>query len=351
MQVCYKHFSKSILLLFLTCSFLHGQVSTAKEQQTASIMFYNVENLFDVTNDPEKADDDFTPEGARRWTYSRMRQKMNNISRVLLNAGGWDLPVIVGLCEVENSWVLNTMLRETGLDKLHYRSIHFDSPDLRGIDVAMLYRRNRFELAEARPVPVDFGKDERPTRDILYVKGVLDELDTLHILVNHWPSRLGGAALSHWKRKHAAMVVKSFTDSLMNLNPGALVILMGDFNEPPRSDLFRHDLNAGKLDDNTLLISPALYLQVGQGTLKYQHAWEIFDQIIVSRSFFSNTSPIKMNEPVLKIVDLPFLLERDAAMGGTRPFRTYNGFKYAGGFSDHLPVLIELEVKGNLPVE
>lgn len=321
-----------------------AQTNAAKRDSIAGIMFYNVENLFDVVNDPETNDDEFTPDGNRRWNYSRIRQKFSNLNRVILNAGGWNLPVVVGLCEVENSWVLSAMLRETGLYNLGYRYVHYDSPDLRGIDVALLYRRERFKVQASRPVEVNFGPGERPTRDILYVKGVLDNADTLHILVNHWPSRLGGAAASQPKRRHAALVVKSLTDSIRNVHPDALLIVMGDFNEPPRSAIFTNDLNAGRLEDDVWLISPALYLPPGKGTLKHGHAWEVYDQILISRPFFERKSPVQMDKPLMRIVEIPFLFQPDATHGGTKLFRTYEGFKYTGGYSDHLPVWIDLVV-------
>ncbi|TCO06801.1 endonuclease/exonuclease/phosphatase family protein [Natronoflexus pectinivorans] len=333
-----------ILLLFWFNQSVCCQFRASDTDTIAGIMFYNVENLFDTRNDPDKRDDDFTPDGVRRWTYSRMREKFNNIGRVILNAGGWNLPVLIGLCEVENSWVLNAMLRETGLDNLHYRVIHYESPDLRGIDVALLYRRDRFKVYESRPIPVDFGPNERPSRDILYVKGVLDQSDTLHVLVNHWPSRFGGAAVTQWKRQYAARLTRQISDSIRMVNPQALLIVMGDFNEPHKSDLFLKDLEVGLLEDDVWLISPALKIPPDVGTLKHQHAWEIFDQIIISRSFFDGSSPIYMSEPEMRIISLPFLLERDEQMGGVKPFRTYVGFRYAGGYSDHLPVWIDLVV-------
>ncbi|WP_052345535.1 endonuclease/exonuclease/phosphatase family protein [Alkaliflexus imshenetskii] len=333
-------------LLFFTSIHLHtsAQTGAAKRDSTAGIMFYNVENLFDVVDDPKTNDDEFTPDGNRRWTYNRMRQKFSNLNRVILNAGGWNLPVVIGLCEVENSWVLSAWLRETGLYNLGYRYVHFDSPDSRGIDVAMLYRRERFKVYASRPVEVNFGPGERPTRDILYVKGVLDDADTLHVLVNHWPSRLGGAAASQPKRRHAATVVKNLADSIRNVNPDALLIVMGDFNEPPRSPIFLNDLKAGKLEDDVWLISPALYLPPGKGTLKHGHAWEVFDQILISRPFFEKKSPVQMNKPSMRIVEIPFLFQPDDVHGGTKLFRSYEGFKYTGGYSDHLPVWIDLIV-------
>ena len=315
-----------------------------KEDSIVGIMFYNVENLFDIQDDSLKNDEEFLPVAPRRWTYSRMKQKFTNISRVILNAGGWNLPVIIGLCEVENSWVLSSLLYETGLYGLGYRYVHHESPDERGIDVAMFYRTNHFSVINSTSYVVDFGENDRPTRDILYVKGILKETDTLHLFVNHWPSRLGGAIATHPKREKAAMTLKSVCDSIMSVIPDAKIIIMGDFNEEAKSEIIRDKINAGDKDDELPFVNLALHAKGAEGTLKYQQTWSVFDQIIVSGSLLNNKSSIRLKEPVQHIIALPFLLEHDPVYGGQRPFRTYSGFRYIGGFSDHLPVLIELEI-------
>jgi len=320
-------------------------VSNQKNDTVVGIMFYNVENLFDTYKDSLKNDEEFLPSSSRRWTYKRMKQKFTNLSRVILNAGGWNLPVIIGLCEVENSLVLNLFLKETGLYDLEYRFIHYDSPDQRGIDVALLYRRNNFKILESKPYNVDMGVGERPTRDILYVKGLLLNTDTLHLLVNHWPSRLGGTVASSPKREISAHTAKKISDSIQFYNHNAKIIIMGDFNEAPDNIMMTEILRAGKKNDTLKFINLALHAEGAQGTIKYQHQWSIFDQIIVSKSLMNDTSKIKIHKPVQKIISLPFLFEADPAFGGQRLFRTYSGFKYTGGFSDHLPVWIDLSVK------
>jgi len=238
--------------------------------------------------------------------------------------------------------VLHGLLHETGLFELGYRFVHHDSPDRRGIDVALLYRRDGFEVLTSFPIEVALENGQRPTRDILYVKGVLDSSDTLHVLVNHWPSRRGGVATTQANRRRAAIVLNNAVDSIKNANQNALVILMGDFNEPPRSDIFRYDLKAGSLEDETWLINLALSIPKGKGTLKFRHAWYVLDQMIVSRPFFEQSSGIFLADPVMRIVDLPFLKERDELFGGQRPSRTYRGYRYTGGYSDHFPVWIDL---------
>jgi hypothetical protein len=341
--------------LFIAVLFSFAQLNAQSEkkvsglieptERSAGVLFYNVENLFDVSNDSLKKDAEFTPMGLRRWTYGRMLDKFRKICRVILNAGKWSPPVLVGLCEVENSWVLNLMLDETGLRQMGYRVLHFDSPDERGIDVALLYLQDRFHVVKSEPVLIDFGPGERATRDVLYVKGVLDGLDTMHVLVNHWPSRYGGSAATQWKREFTAQKVRMFTDSLLAQDLHSLVLLMGDFNEPHHSDLFSEYMGSGMLEDSVCMVSPALYLPVEAGTIKYRHLWQIYDQIMVSRSFFEADKSIFIEKPMMQILDFPFLLERDDQFGGVKPFRTYLGMRYHGGYSDHLPIWVELKTK------
>ena len=311
----------------------------------AGVMFYNVENLFDIKNDSLKNDEEFLPEGPRRWTYTRMKSKLTGIARVILNAGEWNPPVLVGLCEVENRWVVSNLIWETGLNNLGYRFVHFESPDERGIDVALLYLESRFKVLKTYPVSIDLGEQNRPTRDVLYVKGLLDRTDTLHVMVNHWPSRLGGVASSHWKRETAAKRVKQIADSVFQINSKALLLLMGDFNETPDSELFKDILQAGGVDDDGIMVNMALSLNKNIGTIKHQQIWSIFDYIMASRSLVDGSSVIQLNESDMNIIDLPFLLETDPVYGGLKPYRTYRGFRYQGGFSDHLPVWINLMVK------
>ena len=340
-----------LLVVLLFPAFVFTPFSTNSTVQNndsiVGIMFYNVENMFDTYHDSLKNDSEYTPTGSRRWTYKRLKQKFTNISRVILNAGGWNMPVIVGLCEVENDRVLNSFLYESGLYNLGYRFIHYDSQDERGIDVALLYKQDSYNVIESRPVKVDLGKSERPTRDILYVKGLLLEKDTLHILINHWPSRLGGAIASSPKREITAKTAKNICDSLLLYNINAKIIIMGDFNEDPDTQIMTDILGAGKKTDSFNLVNLALYSEGFQGTIKYQYTWSIFDQIIVSKSLLDESSKIRMNKPTQTIISLPFLLESDPTYSGQRPFRTYSGYKYVGGFSDHLPVWAELRWGSN----
>lgn len=310
----------------------------------ATLMFYNVENLFDVENDSLVNDEEFLPEGLRRWTHNRMKEKFRRISRVILNAGMWNPPVVVGLGEVENSRVLKYMLYDTGLANLGYEIVHYDSPDERGIDVAFLFLSSRFVVSESYPVSLEAPAGLRPTRDILYVKGVIDKADTLHFFVNHWPSRYSGAAATQKCRLQAARKLRYLTDSLQRANTAPHIVIMGDFNEVHSSRLFTDYVGVGGRDDKTPFYAPSLELPPASGTLKYRQSWQVFDQIIVSRTFLEADSKVQLAKKSLNILDFPFLLERDEVYGGQKPFRTYLGMKYHGGYSDHLPVSIELNI-------
>ena len=197
-------------------------------------MFYNVENLFDVFNDSLTNDDEFTPEGERHWNNYKFYKKLNNLSKVIIGIGEWNPPSVIGFCEIENRFVLNKLIYETPLKNFDYKIIHSDSPDRRGIDVAFLYRQSKFEPFLLLPVPIHFPDNpESKTRDILYVKGILNKTDTIHFFVNHWPSRYGGYEDSKPRRMCVASVLRSKVDSILSVNHHPNIIIMGDFNDEP----------------------------------------------------------------------------------------------------------------------
>jgi len=199
-------------------------------------MFYNTENLFDSFDDSLTQDEEFTPMGARHWTWEKMNQKINGIYKTIIAVGEWNPPVFVGLCEIENGFVLNRLTHETPLVKYDYRIVHRESPDPRGIDVALLYRSDLFDLQESKFFRVFFpDQPNRKTREILYAKGVIDGVDTLHVFVNHWPSKLGGELESTSGRFAAANTLKQKVDSIKIFYPDARILIMGDFNDEPES--------------------------------------------------------------------------------------------------------------------
>lgn len=312
------------------------------------LMFYNVENLFDPYDDSLKADEEYLPAGMRGWTYNRMKKKQINIAKVLLAVGGWEPPEIVGFCEVENRMVLNGLVNDTPLKNFGYKIVHRESPDPRGIDVALIYRPDKFKLLTNMPIRVRFPFDTASrTRDILYVMGTVSDKDTLHIFVNHWPSKFGGAMATIPKRNYVGAMLRTKVDSLTALNPNAKIIIMGDLNDSPSDESVRKALGANM--DSTSVKTGDLYNMLGgtsiswnRGTIKFQESWETIDHIIIGTSLFPDAKGLRVKKLGLTIFDAPFLLQKDDVWYGKKPFRTFYGAKYLGGFSDHLPVYIDL---------
>jgi hypothetical protein len=306
------------------------------------VMFYNVENLFDPREDSITSDEEYQPTGMRGWTSSRLKQKQINISKVVLAVGGWEPPDLIGFCEVENFSVLYGLTNYTALKNFGYRIIHFDSPDPRGIDVALLYRPEKFRVLQSVPVKIRFPFDTAArTRDILFVKGIACKRDTINIFVNHWPSKYGGAMATIPKRNYVASVMRKYADSLLSVNPNSNILIIGDLNESPFEEGVNKVLRAKM--DSTNLAADDLYnmlagagLSWNRGTIKFHEAWDAIDHMIVSRPLLSHTTPHSLH-----IFDAPFLLQDDEAWFGKKPFRTYYGAKYIGGFSDHLPVYMD----------
>ena len=304
------------------------------------VMAYNVENLFDCKRDSLKDDSEFQPDASRRWTYGRYRDKLAKLSRVIAAAdGGEQAPDLVALCEVENERVLTDLTRGAPLKELGYRYLMTDSPDERGIDVALLYQPGRFRVVEHRALRIPRMEGHRPTRDILHVAGRMATGDTLDVFVCHFPSRASGVRHSRPYRIHAAGVLKHHCDSLMAVRREPRIVVAGDFNDVPEGSLLRDVLGAGKPDDN---IAPhRLYnLMAGKkpGTYRYRGEWSVFDHILVSGLLLDARAGIHTSCDDAAVVAYPFLLERDVKYGGFKPFRTYVGPRYVGGYSDHLPV-------------
>ncbi len=317
-----------------------------RDADAMRVMFYNVENLFNPSEDSAVADEEYQPTGMRGWTFSRLTRKQINIAKVALAVGGWDPPELIGLCEVEDRVVLNGLIYETPLKSFGYRIIHRDSPDPRGIDVALLYLPEKFRVLQSYPITIRFPFDTAArTRDILFVKGIACKSDTVNIFVNHWPSKFGGAMATIPKRKYVASVLRRQVDSLLDVNPNANILIMGDLNDSPYDESVSKilaakmdSLNLGPHDLYDILAGAGLSWK--KGTIKFREEWETIDHMIVSRPLLSYTTPHS-----LQIFDPPFLLQDDEAWFGKKPFRTYYGAKYIGGFSDHLPVYMDFKFK------
>ena len=319
-------------------------------ESTYRVMFYNVENLFDTKDDTLKNDDEFLPEGERHWDNHIFYKKLNNTAKVIISVGGWQAPAMVGLCEIENRYVLNQLVYETPLKNFGYSIIHRESPDWRGIDVAMLYRKELFTPDTFFIISVHFPFDPNSaTRDILYVKGRLDD-DTIHLFINHWPSRYGGYMETKPKREFVAGLVRHKVDSLFNENPENKIIIMGDLNDGPTDESVSGVLKAlpETVDSCCRLINLMAQYDADKsiGTLKYHENWDVFDQVIVSSSLLKDSTGLHIEKEKALIFKPDYLLEKDDRFMGEKPFRTFNGFDYNGGFSDHLPVYVDLIIIG-----
>lgn len=316
-------------------------------------MFYNVENLFDPFHDTLKNDYEFVSGGINGWTWKKFEKKLRDLSKVIIASGGWQPPEIVAFSEVENRFVLRQLLKRTPLERFGYRIIHEESPDQRGIDVGMIYLKDKFREVSHQSISIKSSDTSLKTRDILYVKGLFLENgeirrnDTLHLFINHWPSRTGGPSITAHRRKDAALTLKHIIDSIMSRQPEALIVLTGDFNDEPTDESISVHLNVhGSTDDSGYSLYNLMTPYVGKnntGTNKYRNQWGVIDQFIVSSALLGNgtDSDIKVNDA--RIISFPFLLKTDDTYTGTVPFRTYSGKQYQGGSSDHLPVMLTIQ--------
>ena len=327
-------------------SYVAPKSKKVDQQKKYNIMFYNVENFFDTTDDPNTRDDEYTPKGKRYWSNGRMYDKNNRVGKVILNAGDWDVPVLVGLCEVENETIGELLTKSSPLKDKNFGYIHQNSQDSRGIDVMLLYRKDYYT-----PITTSFFSVDVPnnpnfrSRDILYSKGLLGG-DTMHIFVNHWPSKYGGTMRTIPLRKAAGYTLKKRTDSIMAADPMAKIIIMGDLNDAAHEESVSQALGAIRycenLPDNALVNLSWPHVDAGKGTYKYRGNWDVIDHIIVSKGVLEGKG-LKTTENGMQIKELDFLIEDDTRNTGKQPFRTYWGYTYHDGYSDHLPVILELK--------
>ena len=333
------------LILFIFFSFI-GNSSSQQNKGESSILFYNVENLFDTKDNPKTDDENFTPDGEMHWTNARFNDKLLKISKVIISSAGWKVPDLIVLGEIENRYVLERLTEQQLLKPYSYKIIHKESPDHRGIDVGFLYNPENFFPLEYNYIPLEINDKTLESREILYVSGIFNKTDTIHIFGNHWPSRYSGLLETESMRKTAALLLRSKVDELNTKYVSPKIVIVGDFNDGPEDESISDYLKAEKIavpiKSNTLYNLFHEMKKNESGTLKYQSQWFVFDQIIVSGSLLNAKSGYCTNAENAKIVALPFLIEDDLKFGGKKPFRTFYGFSYNGGFSDHLPVILHL---------
>jgi endonuclease/exonuclease/phosphatase family metal-dependent hydrolase len=332
--------------IFLFCLIFCPVLAFARDEKREYVtMCYNLENLFDPIDDSLTQDEEFTPTGRFFWTWKKLTKKCNDIAKTIVAAGDGNAPALVGLCEVENRWVLHRLTDQTPLAKIGYGIVHRNSPDPRGIDVALLYRTDVFTVLHAGWFQVEYEPGNNKTREILYAKGVLDALDTVHVFVNHWPSKRGGALQSEPRRMRAAEVLRRVVDSIFAGHPQANILVMGDFNDTPESQPVT--LGLGAVSDTVCLTClHNLMLPVarrGEGSLKYRRNWELIDLFFISGNMLDTLQPICCLPEEVRIFRPDFLLERDDKFLGEKVHRTYEAGKYKGGASDHLPVILPIK--------
>ncbi|WP_298793061.1 endonuclease/exonuclease/phosphatase family protein [uncultured Allomuricauda sp.] len=312
-------------------------MSILEDQYT--IAFYNLENFFDTTDDPHTLDDDFTPKGRKGWDEERFRKKSKKMAKAISQIGLEESdfpPVLIGIAEVENKKVIDALLGSKTLRVVDYDYVHFDSPDERGIDTALIYLHQHFKVLDSETIPllIESENGNRDyTRDILYVHGVLHQ-EEVHVFVNHWPSRRDGADETSYKRIKAAETIIRKLNTLDSENPNC--IIMGDFNDDPNSESIQKLMGTG------LFINPMeKLLSPDSGSANYKGEWSLFDQILISHSFLNyeqGTHSFKKAN-----VFSPQFLEEWKGKYKGNPFRTFVGKKYLGGYSDHFPVYVTLK--------
>ena len=325
-----------------------GTLSAQKDEyKIAAIGFYNLENLFDTLDHPDINDADFLPGGRLHWDSEKYWKKQANMARVISEMATEKTPdgvALLGVSEIENRSVLEDLVQQPALKSRNYQIVHFDSPDERGIDVGLLYQPKYFKVLGARALPVmliekDSSRDF--TRDVLYVAGQLDG-ELVHVFVNHWPSRGGGESASAWRRAEASRVCRVVVDSLLQAEPNAKILVMGDLNDDPNNKSVAQVMRAVRSTDKMAvgeLYNPMydMFLN-GDGTLAYRDVWNLFDQIIVSKGLVSKKAGgWQFYKPV--VFRRPWLLQEDGAFRGYT-LRTFVGDIFMNGYSDHLPVYL-----------
>lgn len=341
---------KKNLLYFIALLLLSVSVQAQKKQaQISAIAFYNLENLFYPAHDTGKSDYDFTPDGAYHYTWDIYKQKLHNmayaISQIAIDVTP-DGPVFLGVAEIENEKVLQDLAAQPELKTRNLQIVHFESPDIRGIDVAFLYNPAYFRVLRAQALPLILKKDNKRiyTRDVLYVKGIFAGTDTMHVMVCHWPSRYGGEAATIWERRAAAQLCKDKYDAVTKANPAARVVIMGDLNDDPISPSIAQTLGATgnkKAAGDGAIFNPWIaYYKKGIGTLGYSDSWNLFDQIMLSSGFLQKESS-GWHFYQAHIFNKAFLKTAFGRYKGY-PHRSFSNNTWIDGYSDHFPTYIYL---------
>ncbi len=338
---------KKILLFILVTGTFFGARAQRNEYKPIIISFYNLENFYDTVDNPLVNDEEFLPKGIRNYNTAIYTDKVNKLATVISQIGtdfNPDGPALLGVAEVENDTVLNDLIHNKLIEKRGYKIVHYDSKDVRGVDVGLLYNPRYFKVLESDKLFVQLpggSKDAYYTRDILWVKGELDG-EVIHVYVNHWPSRYGGETRSEPARKAAAQVCKNHIDSIAKLEPNAKVIIMGDLNDDPINASVAKVIGAKGAEGDVRpegFYNPWVELyKKGIGTLAYQDAWGLFDQILISYPWLNKKQDGAFFYQQ-HIFHRDFMVENNGRYKGY-PMRTWDGNTYRGGYSDHFPTFL-----------
>ena len=332
----------SVACILLLASFTINY-SSQKKSATYRVAFYNTENFFDTLDDPNIQDEEFLPSAKGQWTSPRYQTKVNHLAKVISTIA----PDFIGLAEVENKNVLVDLVRDPQMLPLAYEIVHANSPDPRGIDVAFLFRKDKFTLTAFHTIRVTMDDTAFRTRDILQVEGILSNHDSVCFFVNHWPSRRGGAKQSEMKRMAAAATLRSAVNQYSMQHPKCSVICMGDFNDDPNNKSMQAILKADTIvsNGNRDLFNPmlVLYSRYHIGSLYYKGAQDLFDQIMVSGTLVAANGG---KEKLISQTNIykPDWLFKVNKYNENGPWRTYEGTDYSGGYSDHCAVFVNLKM-------
>ena len=324
-----------------TISSCNSERQVLKHEYT--VVSYNVENLFDTIDDPKIKDEEFLPESEKQWTTERYQKKLDDLSRVISEINPKELPELIGLAEIENQTVLEDLVHTASL-KNQYGIVHEDSPDLRGIDVALLYRKDAFTEVSHEAIPIHFPNEPNfKTRDILHVSGKIRN-KTVHVFINHWPSRIGGEEKTEPNRVFVASVLKLSVDQILSSDPKARVIIMGDMNDEPANKSLEETLGAKMPGSGATLINLMMPGdKADKGTYFYRGNWNMLDNLIVSEPVFKSKGTHVENARGF-IFSSNWMIYTNQS-GDKIPNRTYVGNKYVAGVSDHFPVYFKMWVK------
>lgn len=337
--------TKNNLWIFVALVWLSSSCSSVRNtlKHEYTVVSYNVENLFDTIDDPKIPDEEFLPESEKEWTDERYQKKLNDLAEVISGINTMELPELVGLTEIENHTVLEDLVHTAKLSN-QYAIVHEESPDYRGIDVALIYRRDAFTEIAHETLPVIFPDDpEFKTRDILHVTGKIRN-KIVHVFVNHWPSRIGGEEKTEPKRVLAAGVLKNKTDQILTTDPKARIIIMGDMNDEPANKSLFETLGAESPDSGARLVNLMMPDDAGAlGTYFYKGNWNMLDNLVVSDGIMNGKSMrIEGNKGFIFSLDWMIYTNKN---GEKSPNRTYVGKKYVAGVSDHFPVYFKMMVR------